>query len=70
MNVARALCLLSLLGGGTALANPLPAEYWFNKRLPNYEGRFKITEATFDDEFCFCVKGFASDGELTLEIAV
>ena len=70
MKVARALCLLSLVLGSTAMANPLPAEHWFTKRLPNSEDRVRITEATFDDEFCFGVKGFASDGEHTLEIAV
>lgn len=70
MKIARTLCLLSLLSGGAALANPLPAEFWFVKRPPNTEKRVKITEATFDDEFCFWVKGFASDGEHTAEITV
>jgi hypothetical protein len=52
------------------LANPLPAEHWFTKRLPNSEERVRVTEVTFDDEFSFHVKGFASDGEHRVEIAV
>jgi hypothetical protein len=70
MKVARALCLVSLVSGGISLANPLPAEYCFTTRLLNSEKWEKITEATFDDHFCFHVKGFASDGEHTVEIAV
>ena len=70
MKVSCALGLLSLLLGNVTLANPLPAEHWFTKRLPNTEDRVKISEITFDDEFCFHVKGFASDGEHTVEIAV
>jgi hypothetical protein len=70
MKVARAICLLSLVFAGTAWANPLPAEHWFTKRLLNSEERERITAATFDDHFCFHVKGFASDGEHTAEIVV
>jgi hypothetical protein len=70
MKVARALCLLWLIVAGTVLANPLPAEHCFTKRLLNSEARERITAATFDDDFCLHVKGIASDGEHTVEIAV
>jgi hypothetical protein len=48
----------------------MPVESVFTKRLPNSEERVKISEATFDDEFCIHVTGFASDGEHVVEIAV
>lgn len=55
---------------GPALANPPPAEHSFTVRPPLSEERIKVTEATFDDELCFHVKGFASDGEHVYEIVV
>jgi hypothetical protein len=68
MKISCALGLLSF--AGAVFANPLPAEHWFTKRLLNSEEKVRITEATFDDHFCFHVKGFASDGEHMVEIAV
>lgn len=64
------LGVLSVLFAGNVLGNPLPIEYWFDKRLPNSETWEKVTEATFDDKFCIRLKGFASDGEHTVEIVV
>lgn len=70
MKVASAVCLLLIAAAPSLAADALPATHSFSKRLPNSERRVAITEATFDDEFCFRVTGFASDGEHVAEIAV
>lgn len=70
MRIARALCLLPVMLVGGAMANPLPAEVFFTKRLRNSEVRERITSATFDDELCLHIRGFASDGEHVTEISV
>lgn len=67
---ARVLGLPLSLVTGLALANPMPVEYWFSKRPPFTEDRVRITDATFDDEVCLHIKGFASDGEHLSEITV
>jgi hypothetical protein len=70
MKIARALCLLPTMLAGVALANPLPPEVWFTKRVRNSEVREKIASAAFEDELCFHIKGFASDGEHVSEISI
>ena len=61
--------MVTLLLAGAA-NNPPPAEAVFVKRLPNSEEYVPIQEATFDDNFCIRLKGFASDGEHVAEIAI
>jgi hypothetical protein len=70
MPLARAFCLNLLLLAGVAPANPMPVEAKFYKRLPNSERREIVKEANFDDDLCFSLKGFASDGEHVVEVTI
>ena len=51
-------------------SNPAPATGRFERELPGSDDTVVVTSATFDDDICFKVTGFASDGEHISEIVV